>query len=756
MNSPIESGAPFADSQYDMLDDMSEISTDDHDTASIASHDDQTGQLTPEQTASDIEGEEDKIEDMTLSPSVAVKSKSSNTSQHLRQTQAENDLIDSYMSDDLETPRQSTVGRMAPKKAAKHILFFSNSSTPQAIRDSTCAKIASCIEPSKFDNSATSDVVRFPATPTGLCRPSAVINGHNEVVATVQCCVGVKETQGGYKLQIMDSDEKYTSIFTIGHDDMVDLPRPHIAVFYLDGATLSQKWPDIAYAAMRSINVPTLLISESSISESFAAHASNRYHLFLHTEELTNMDRSELKKSIRQLTDMSICFQPITPSMRSRALAKLKKAKNSANLDGFTLLTRLACILITLAAFIQFIAPMMANPSQQLVVRREALATVLEQVTASTNVTKDYNIEHLLPLPSVNCTTNLFTELLPIGPPCKPSSRFQVDSAHSFIISIQPVPGALQTTSTHVSRSDGSELAFNQTKLVNGVYHVTFDENEAYGTITVNMVTRHPRNNFTAVHNFGNPMLHLKTYEKATTDVSKVVTKEVAVIKHAASTFSGKLQSELGAGFSATKNVTSQLALSVARELQVVATKAAEAGNYTVQTITKELATMRNDLIRLPQDVKSKAKSTTRYLMRCTGARIALARDNLGLIKAGLRRHYEKKTLPAPKPKTSMLTDLSTTVKGAGDQLRRDFDRSKKFLAPTEDAASKALRQAKLEVAKAMKQHNKAVDSFKQYMKKTKTEGQTHERKNLKKEMKETERALKKAQLEQRRLDAQL
>ncbi|SMR65186.1 unnamed protein product [Zymoseptoria tritici ST99CH_3D1] len=103
----------------------------------------------------------------------------------------------------------------------------------------------------------------------------------------------------------------------------------------------------------------------------------------------------------------------------------------------------------------------------------------------------------------------------PVGCP----HRLQVDSAHSFIISMQPVPSALQTTLTHVSRSDGRELAFNQTKLINGVYHVTFDEDEAHGIITVNMVTRHPRNNFTAVHNFGNPMLHLKTYEKATTDM---------------------------------------------------------------------------------------------------------------------------------------------------------------------------------------------------------------------------------------------
>ncbi|KJY00509.1 hypothetical protein TI39_contig324g00004 [Zymoseptoria brevis] len=84
MDNPTESGAPFADPQSDMLDDFSDISTDDHDTASIASHDDQTGQLTPEQTASDFEGEQDKIEDMTLSPDVAVKSKSSDTSQHLR------------------------------------------------------------------------------------------------------------------------------------------------------------------------------------------------------------------------------------------------------------------------------------------------------------------------------------------------------------------------------------------------------------------------------------------------------------------------------------------------------------------------------------------------------------------------------------------------------------------------------------------------------------------------------------------------
>ncbi|SMY30307.1 unnamed protein product [Zymoseptoria tritici ST99CH_1A5] len=84
MDNPTESGAPFAVSQYDMLHDLSDISTDDHDTASIASRDNQTGQLTPEQTASDFEGEQDKIEGMTLSPDVAVKSKSSDTSQHLR------------------------------------------------------------------------------------------------------------------------------------------------------------------------------------------------------------------------------------------------------------------------------------------------------------------------------------------------------------------------------------------------------------------------------------------------------------------------------------------------------------------------------------------------------------------------------------------------------------------------------------------------------------------------------------------------
>ncbi|EGP82319.1 uncharacterized protein MYCGRDRAFT_97688 [Zymoseptoria tritici IPO323] len=51
---------------------MSEISTDDHDTASIASHDNQTGQLTPEQTASDFECEEDKTKDITLSPNLAM------------------------------------------------------------------------------------------------------------------------------------------------------------------------------------------------------------------------------------------------------------------------------------------------------------------------------------------------------------------------------------------------------------------------------------------------------------------------------------------------------------------------------------------------------------------------------------------------------------------------------------------------------------------------------------------------------------
>jgi hypothetical protein len=66
-------------------------------------------------------------------------------------------------------------------------------------------------------------------------------------------------------------------------------------------------------------------------------------------------------------------------------------------------------------------------------------------------------------------------------------------------------------------------------------------------------------------------MLLRQTYEKASMELSKAVNKDVAVASQRVKSLKEKLGLELTAGAVATKNVTTQLAVYVARDLQIFA-----------------------------------------------------------------------------------------------------------------------------------------------------------------------------------------
>lgn len=114
-----DSTLSFSDSQYDMIDDLSEVSNDDHDTASLASTEknlsDDDGVVTPEEAglAGDqpeyIEVRDPEHEAYLLAMQHALGSTADARAVREQDFEQENDIMDSYLSDDLETPRQSTV-----------------------------------------------------------------------------------------------------------------------------------------------------------------------------------------------------------------------------------------------------------------------------------------------------------------------------------------------------------------------------------------------------------------------------------------------------------------------------------------------------------------------------------------------------------------------------------------------------------------------------------------------------------------------
>lgn len=703
-----ESEASFADSQYDMVDDLSEISTDDHDTASLASNDD-TGRGTPE--GSDIEDEDDHEEvtfnnlqtpSSTEASFINIAAASSQNASP--QVKAENALLDSYMSEDLETPRQSTMPaafsstymrarsqakittNLEPDAATNRILLFSGRDVASEDLDFVCAKLADCMTSGNesFPGNVRPKLVRLPATPSGITLPSAtVVCGDDRIAATIQHCIGAEQrSQKSYKLRILDSDGEHSSFHTTGDakDAKINLTKPDVAVFFLDAAANDAEWLDTAYKAVQQLKVPTLIVDDDSFDLANRRSASQLLGRGSQTKRtIDHHDLIEMTKV--ELSDIVLGLLSRRPPqhlpLRSRVL--VNRAKFSIY-DMNWLKVLFAALVAVLPLLLLSLRPA-TSPGMALEVRREALSMAVQKAIIPSEAAKTVNVEHLLPSLTGPCaTTDFFGR---ISPDCVPNVPFQGISPNHIIVSLPVKPRAPHLTSTSVYRADGKLVEFNQTKLIDGVYDITFNVDEAYGTIVVNMQTQRPDINITAPHYFGNRILQRQTYEKAGTDVGKAVGKDVAVMRDVAKSLTEKLTTELGATMWATKNVTTQLALYMARDLQVVGNtavtvfdKAVKASNQTAMAITKDFVLLQRDLAKFTKDLTTTVKGGVQSAKARLRSRTELSRDRLQGIKQALERRQE-----GGRSIGKDLSKLSDRLRGAKKASDRETETRKESRA---------------------------------------------------------------------------
>lgn len=114
-----DSTLSFSDSQYDMIDDLSEVSNDDHETASLASTEknlsDDDGIITSEEASlagdqpEHIEVRDSEHEAYLLAMQNTFNSTTDARHGREQELEQENEVMDSYMSENLETPRQSAL-----------------------------------------------------------------------------------------------------------------------------------------------------------------------------------------------------------------------------------------------------------------------------------------------------------------------------------------------------------------------------------------------------------------------------------------------------------------------------------------------------------------------------------------------------------------------------------------------------------------------------------------------------------------------
>lgn len=266
--------------------------------------------------------------------------------------------------------------------------------------------------------------------------------------------------------------------------------------------------------------------------------------------------------------------------------------------------------------------------------RREALSSALFQLSNSSDTAKTFDIEHLLPVPTpLNSTTNMFG----LSEKGTLDVHFQGVNPNYIIVSLprrsyNPSP---QVTSTNVRKGDKS-IAFTQTKLIDSVYAITVDPQEANGIVTVSMLCSKPAWNITVSHNFGHRFFQMPNFEKARTDISNTVTKDVAVARAGVR----GLTDRMTAGIAATHDVSSHLAQQMSHEAQILANTATSMVGklYNTCPSTEE---MRKDLIAI-QDGFARAETQVDDFVADMAGRVkrsvmeplAVAQDRAGRIRA--------------------------------------------------------------------------------------------------------------------------
>jgi hypothetical protein len=284
-------------------------------------------------------------------------------------------------------------------------------------------------------------------------------------------------------------------------------------------------------------------------------------------------------------------------------------------------------IMVALLAGLQFAAKSyLSSRPASLDVRRDALSGALVKLTNSTNATKSFNIDHLLPVPTTLPSTNIF------GQPEQGTLEvhFQGAQPNYIIVSLPNKAGKTpQIASTAVYKGD-KPIAFNQSKLIDGIYAITLDPQDAYGIVTVAMPCKKPDLNITVSHNFGRRYLQVSDLEKA---ISEVVVRDVEAAR--------RITSKLTAGLAATHNVSTQLAQQVGHEAQAMANKATSmaekwysACGATVAATRKDIIAVQEGFARVETQVDEYVADVAGRVKRSVMEPLAVAQDRAGRIRA--------------------------------------------------------------------------------------------------------------------------
>ena len=312
---------------------------------------------------------------------------------------------------------------------------------------------------------------------------------------------------------------------TIGGGGKVETETPDLAILYQPFVqpVVEQhpRWFTTAKNAMSRAGVPLLQMvgvmdgSYYRLAGSLARDAHVRDNFALQFEDFYGMDddvrcagleeamrlESRLAEDPREPRHKKREHATATPiSWHQRARCGLRKLSDEC---GFTdyynrlaqrlsqrrTLLRLTLALLPLLPIILLSMYFQPGPSPMaaLAGRREHLTSALVKLTNSTEATKTFNIEHLLPSPTALVTTFGGREYLTVD-----TVQYQGVAPNHVVISLPRGKYPYYPTAQTVTvLKNGHPIDYNTTKLISCVYDITFDKTAAYGVIDVNMFTEY-------------------------------------------------------------------------------------------------------------------------------------------------------------------------------------------------------------------------------------------------------------------------
>lgn len=590
----------LVDDSYDMVEDASEMTNDDCETASLASTEDamsdEDGEMTPDEDDENvIKFNAGSVGDLASTPFSGTRQQS---------TEDDNRVMDSYMSDDLETPRQSTIhpslGMPAPYTTTSNSPSSTDKADPVSIRvvlycsedldsPTLASKVAARIAASIGSTKEECQTFELPPTPDNTV--GSVIARHGNIFVTV--------------------DRVDASASELELSALMQRSQPNLVILHLSDVA---EYPPACIKGIYATNdcsFKTLVVVRRNESTS---PTDNLYGPDMAIDEQDFF--ADVPKTSSGLRRLMGGVLPVD-GKQSRRAKKSKKTKIHKqelspwiNADSGLMRMALGALMLALIAPAFFTYTFLASPvAISLKDKQMALSSSLSDWLGEP-VTPDTVPEMFAPEldPALRSMSGKFTILLP----------------NHVVLAVIDKDGKPGSDITHVDvlRPDGREIDYNLTTLADGFFGFALPVEMMYGTITLNVTMKKPAASLPLTHDFGSPLWHRSTYQKASTDLTKAINKDVAVARKAAKSLTDRVGLEVSAGVAATHNVTTQLAVRMTREIAVLAnhttgvfSKVASKGIGTAKQISKEIAVVRKDLIRCVDDVK-KSVATTAHTIR--------------------------------------------------------------------------------------------------------------------------------------------